>query len=55
MKSGKIYLTAAIGAGIVCIAAMLGVLSAAIYAEDEKMTAFRADVSSGAKGREPCG
>lgn len=40
MKSGKIYITAAIGAGIVCIAAMLGVLSAAIYAEDEKNGRF---------------
>lgn len=40
MKSGKIYVTAAIGAGIVCIAAMLGVLSAAIYAEDEKNDSF---------------
>lgn len=40
MKSGKIYITAAIGAGIVCIAAMLGVLSAAIYAEDEKNDSF---------------
>lgn len=35
MKSGKACIAASIGAGIVCITAMLGVLSAAIYAEDE--------------------
>lgn len=49
MNSGRVYVAAAITAGIVCIAAMLGVLSAAIYAEDEeKRQIFRTDVSSGA-------
>lgn len=40
MKSGKIYVVTAITIGIVCIAAMLGVLSAAIYAEDESNDRF---------------
>ena len=40
MNSGRIYVAAAITAGIMCIAAMLGVLSAAIYAEDESNDRF---------------
>lgn len=40
MKSGRICIAAAITAGMVCIAAMLGVLSAAIYAEDEENDRF---------------
>ena len=40
MNSGRVYVAAAITAGIVCIAAMLGVLSAAIYAEDEENDRF---------------
>ena len=40
MNSGRIYVAAAITAGIMCIAAMLGVLSAAIYAEDEENSRF---------------
>lgn len=40
MNSGRIYVAAAITAGIVCIAAMLGVLSAAIYAENEESDRF---------------
>lgn len=40
MNSGRIYVAAAITAGVMCIAAMLGVLSAAIYAEDEENSRF---------------
>lgn len=40
MNSGRIYVAAAITAGAMCIAAMLGVLSAAIYAEDEENSRF---------------
>lgn len=40
MNSGRIYVAAAITAGIICIAAMLGVLSAAIYAQDEENDRF---------------